>query len=490
MVTERLANRMATEIVMQKHIILGPNANVSHIVKVGDTVASGDSLLTFEQSNDEKAINKLLKNIGDELKEDIKEYGRNSLKSKYTGVVEEIRIYSTEELDELSPSLQKVVKEYWNSIANKKKLIKKYKITDPTYQGNTFYEIDYPIRPDDTGRVKGHKIEEGVIFEFYVKYEDQLKPGDKLCDEYALKGVIALVIPEGEEPYTVGSPDEPIETCFPSSSVLARMVPQVIKTMFIQKLLVNLRKHLLDMLKDKHSHGTRVKMETYIYSVFSLMDKTKMNTDFYKAFFSKMNDKDFFNFFDKFAKDKNGYLTLNVEMFKNDPSMEEIEAAAKFMKVPLYEYVVQPYFSKDKSKPMVTPYPVPVGYIHEKRVQQMAIKKNSSSIDISARDAKTNQVVGSDKNGRNSIDENYAMMSYGAKAAVKEFMSFRSDDNVMKEDAYNQIRENGYVEMSQLPDSVDNKTTLNTLDAYLISMGIKSDIVSSGYVLHSTQMGQ
>jgi hypothetical protein len=31
---------------------------------------------------------------------------------------------------------------------------------------------------------------------------------------------------------------------------------------------------------------------------------------------------------------------------------------------------------------------------------------------------------------------------------------------------------------------------LNTLDAYLISMGIKSDIVSSGYVLHSTQMGQ
>jgi DNA-directed RNA polymerase beta subunit len=82
------------------------------------------------------------------------------------------------------------------------------------------------------------------------------------------------------------------------------------------------------------------------------------------------------------------------------------------------------------------------------------------------------------------------MVAYGAKKAVKEFMSFRSDDSTMKEDAYNQIRQNGYVEMAQLPDSVDNKTTLNTLDAYLISMGIKSDIVSAGYVLRTTQMGQ
>ena len=487
MVTERLANRMATEIVMQKHIILGPNANVSHIVKVGDTVASGDSLLTFEQSNDEKAINKLLKNIGDELKEDIRTMGRNTLKTKYSGVVEDIRIYSTEELENLSPSLQKIVKEYWLKIKNKKKLIRKYAITDASYQGNTFYEISEPIRPDESGRVKGHKIDEGIIFEFYIKYQDRLKPGDKLCDEYALKGVISLVIPEGQEPYTIGKPNEPIDTCFPASSVLARMVPQVIKTMFIQKLLVELRMQLHGMYGTKFSHNVRMRMEKYIYDVFTKLDKTGTNTNFYKAFFSKMKDNEFNNFFNKFFADKNGFLTLNVEIFENEPSMEEIESCAKFMNVPLYEYVVQPYFSKDKSKPMVTPYPVPVGYIHEKRVQQMAIKKNASSTEISMRDAKTNQVVAADKNGRNSIDENYAMMTYGAKAAVKEFMSIRSDDSVMKEEAYSQIRNNGYVEMATLQDKLENKTTLNTFDTYLISMGIKTDLISSGYVLHSTQ---
>jgi hypothetical protein len=133
---------------------------------------------------------------------------------------------------------------------------------------------------------------------------------------------------------------------------------------------------------------------------------------------------------------------------------------------------------------MITPYPVPVGYIHEKRVQQMALEKNASSIDISRRDAKTNQVVAEDKNGRQSIDENYAMMSYGATNTIKEFMSFRADDTVMKEEAYAQIRNQGYVSMQDLPDHVTNKRSLNMLDHYLIAMGIKTDLVTDGYLLH------
>lgn len=233
-------------------------------------------------------------------------------------------------------------------------------------------------------------------------------------------------------------------------------------------------------------HSTRVKMEKYIYDVFDRLDPTKTNTNFYKAFFSKMTDKEFDDFFKDFFKDKDGYLIYNVELLQNEPKMKDIENAAKFMGVPLYEYVVQPYFSRDKNKPMVTPYPVPVGYILEKRVQQTAMKKNSTSIDISARDAKTNQVINQDKNAKESIDENYAMMTYGAKKAVKEFMSFRADDSIMKEEAYRQIREQGYVSMDDLPDNINNKRALRMLDAYMIGMGLKTDLVSPGYVMNST----
>lgn len=233
-------------------------------------------------------------------------------------------------------------------------------------------------------------------------------------------------------------------------------------------------------------HSTRVKMEQYIYDVFDRLDPTKTNTNFYKVFFSKMNDKEFDKFFIDLFKDKDAFLTLSIDPFEVDAKIENVEKCAKFMKVPLYEYVAQPFFSKDKSKPLITPYPVPVGYFHEKRVQQTAFKKNASSVDISQRDAKTNQVVGHDKNGRESIEENYCLLTIGAKKAIKEFMSFRADDTVMKEEAYTRIRQEGYVSIQDLPDNVENKATLNMLDTYLISMGIKTDLVTEGMFLNKT----
>lgn len=232
-------------------------------------------------------------------------------------------------------------------------------------------------------------------------------------------------------------------------------------------------------------HSARVEMEKYIYEVFDRLDPTKTNTNFYRAFFSKMSDKEFDKFFEEFFEDENAYLTLTTVAFEYDISLENVEKAAKFMGVPLYERVVMPYGCED-GKPIVTPYPVPVGYIHEKRVQQTAIKKNKTSIEIGQRDAKTNQVINHDKNSRMSIDENYALMTYGAKASAKEFMSFRADDMVMKEAAYSKIRLDGHVSLAELPDHVENKAALNMLDVYLISMGLKSDLVTEGYLVTKT----
>ena len=48
------------------------------------------------------------------------------------------------------------------------------------------------------------------------------------------------------------------------------------------------------------------------------------------------------------------------------------------------------------------------------------------------------------------------------------------------------ISTDGYVDLDTLTDKVENKTTLNTLDVYLISMGLKSDLVTEGLVLKKT----
>ena len=248
LITSGLSKRLSTEMIMNKHVILGQNATVSYIAKKGDPIKVGEDLIRYEQSNTEEAVNQMLKNIGDDLQEEIKSLGKTSLTSKYTGVIEDIRIYSTYELNELSPSLAKIVGDYWKEIKAKKNLIKKYGITEPEDSGNTFFLNDGVTKPDSKDRIKGYKVETGgVIIEFYIKFNDPVGVGDKLCDFAALKGVTAAVIPEGEEPYTVNDPDEEISTIVPATSIMARMTISIMQTMFGNKLIIGLKKKLKEI---------------------------------------------------------------------------------------------------------------------------------------------------------------------------------------------------------------------------------------------------
>lgn len=251
LITSKLSDRLSTEMIMNKHIILGENATVDFIVKKGDPINVGDKLISYEQSNSESMVNDMLANIGDDLKEEIVNLGKSQLKSKYTGVIEDIRIYSTLPLDQLSPSLAKIVGTYWKDVRKRKNIIKKYKIEDATYSGNTYYELDEPIVPNSAGKVKGYQLERGVIIEFYIKFYDPVGVGDKLVDFAALKGIVSDVIPEGQEPYTVDKPDEEISTIFPANSVLARKVPSILLTMFGNKMIVGLTERLKEIYYGK-----------------------------------------------------------------------------------------------------------------------------------------------------------------------------------------------------------------------------------------------
>ena len=229
-------------------------------------------------------------------------------------------------------------------------------------------------------------------------------------------------------------------------------------------------------------------MEELIYKFFTLLDPTGANTAKYKAFFGKMTDEQFKSFFDKFFKDHSAYLTLDVEAYKNDLQMVNVYKAAKFLNVPLFETVMEPFFNKNddpnSGKISASARKVPVGYIHMKPVQQMVRKKNHTSLSIDQRDPRTGQVSGDDRTVQFSIDENYGLMAHNAKSLLKEFMSVRADDMVMKQEAYADIRKNGYVSMADLTDDVQNKTALNTFNVYLLAMHMKSDLVDPGYMLN------
>lgn len=229
--------------------------------------------------------------------------------------------------------------------------------------------------------------------------------------------------------------------------------------------------------------ATRKKMEDIVYRVYAKFDPSGANVKKFKDLFGKMSDKEFEAYAVNMFNDHRLFHTCDIQTYKHTPTMETVDAAAKELGISFYEYVAFPHMSADPKKPFVTVRPVPVGFAHVKRLQQMKRKKNSSATRIDQRDMKTDQVIGHDKAGRNSDMENYAMATYGANEAMKEFMSFRADDMVMKTEAYAAIYRDGYVDMDTLTNDVSNKKTLNTLNIYLLSMGLMSDLINPGYVL-------
>lgn len=230
----------------------------------------------------------------------------------------------------------------------------------------------------------------------------------------------------------------------------------------------------------------RKKMENTIYDVFSALDPSGVNTEKYKKMFSGMTDTQFESFFKKLFSNDKEYLILDVVDYERALKLENIEKAAKILDVPLFERVIMPNVNKDKVHPVVTKYEVPVGYIHVKRLQQILSKKNSTSTETDLRSPMTGQVVGKDKNARSTDVENYALVTLGANEVLREFNGPRSHDLVMKSEMYADIAEKGFVSINDLTNSVENKTSLRTVDAYMIGMGLKTDLVTKDLTLVNT----
>ena len=105
----------------------------------------------------------------------------------------------------------------------------------------------------------------------------------------------------------------------------------------------------------------RKEMEALIYKVFSTLDPSETNTNKYKAMFSKMNDNQFDTFFKKLFANEDQYLILDIVDYERDLTIEQIEAAAKVLDIPLMEKVAMPFVNMDTDNPVVTKYEVPVG---------------------------------------------------------------------------------------------------------------------------------
>ncbi len=249
-VTQKLTKDIGTKITMPKSISLGKNANIDYIVKIGDKIKVGDELVRFESSFKDDSLNKFLDTVRTELNEEIRSLGKKPITSKYTGEVVDIKIYSTVDTEELSPSLQKLVKEHYARINKRKSLLNKYDKRDVKYKMGMYQDEPTSKVDSPDGKVKGEIVGEGILIQIFVEYTDIGGVGDKIAFFTALKGIIGDVVEPGLEPFSLNEPDEEISAFVAPGAVLARMTPSILLTAFGNKTLVGLKKKLKEIYEE------------------------------------------------------------------------------------------------------------------------------------------------------------------------------------------------------------------------------------------------
>lgn len=232
--------------------------------------------------------------------------------------------------------------------------------------------------------------------------------------------------------------------------------------------------------------ANREYIEKLIYDTYDALDPSGTNSAKYRNMLSGLNDQEFEKFMKDFLKNDEEQFMLDIVEFEHDLNMDRCEKAAKVIGIPLMEYVYMPWLTMDKKHVVVSKEKCLVGYINVKRPQQMVHKKNGISVSNTKVSALTNQVVNKDKNARDSDIEASMLVALGADKILQELHGPRSDDPVMKREMNQSIATKGYVLLDDLNNLPTNKVTLNTVNTFLLSMGLKSDLVTDSYILPKT----
>ena len=241
-INERISDALTSFYCVEKTCSLDAGSNVFSVAETGKPIEEGAPLIIFQNAFTDDEANTLMKNISDDELELATDFGRIQVHSKITGMLQDIKIFRTCEIEDLSPSLKKIVSAYENNIKREKKYLKANGLSD--IEINELLPSTEKLSPE--GKFKG--VENGVMFCFYIKCEDKMGVGDKLTYNTAIKGVIKDIMPKGKEPYTDFRPDEPIDALLTSASVNARMTASIITAGSLNKVLIELSRQCKEKL--------------------------------------------------------------------------------------------------------------------------------------------------------------------------------------------------------------------------------------------------
>jgi hypothetical protein len=228
----------------------------------------------------------------------------------------------------------------------------------------------------------------------------------------------------------------------------------------------------------------RKRIEDTIYKTLLLMDPTGINANKYRKMFQTMNDLKFSQWIEAFLNDEKSNFRLDIEEFGDGSrtlKFENVEKAADFLKIKLFEYVYLPHVSSNPNRPIRTKQPVLVGWLNIKRTQQLASKKTGLALSDDNRDDMTGAAKGESKGGTTTGIENEVLAGVGGDIILSEISGARGDNVKEYDNMLSAIAENGSVKLSDIKTNAYDKPTLLAADMYFMAMGIKTDLISESY---------
>lgn len=246
--TQKLAERMRTAIVYKEDGKFKKNNNILSMVKIGDHVNIGDPLIRFDVSVEENELAKYLSKLSEENANLLEEETKNEIKASHAGEVIDIKVYTLLDPSTLSPSLGRVVQQYFDQGNNKKKFLEKYDSSEGIMKaGYMLTDSTEPIQ-NRYNSIKGIKGID-VLIEIYIEHQDVMKVGDKVALYGPNKQIISEVIPEGYEPYSEFRPDEEISVMTSPGTIARRMTPSIIPVSAANKVLIELKRKIQKEIK-------------------------------------------------------------------------------------------------------------------------------------------------------------------------------------------------------------------------------------------------
>ena len=228
----------------------------------------------------------------------------------------------------------------------------------------------------------------------------------------------------------------------------------------------------------------RQKIQELVINTMKLLDPTGINAKKYQTMFESMNDAQFKQWIEPFLQDDKSNFRLDIEEFGDGSrslKFENVEKAANYLHVPLFEYVYLPHLSTNPNRPVRTKNPVLVGYLNIKRVQQFVTKKTGLSLDDQDRDEATGRMKGDSKGGTMTGIENELLAGMGADKVLSEVSGARADNVTEYNNMLSEIAEHGSVKLENIKTNVYDKPSVMKADLYFMAMGLKTDLISESY---------